>query len=854
MRFYLTLTFLFVTYLTSAQFSDDFSDGDFTLDPTWGGMTANFEVDDAFQLHLVAPSETDTSYLSVASTIIDDVTWDFTVKMDFNPSSGNNARVYLVSDQENLKGSLNGYFVMIGNTSDEVSLYRQTGTDITEIIDGADDAVDVDGVNVRIQVTRDAAGNWELSRDTTGGETYIVEGEVLDNTYTSTAYFGVFCKYTSTRSELFYFDDLGTPYVDEIPPTLEAVTVISDTEIDVLFSEAVETVSAETPANYNVDGGIGVATSAAVDGVDPKLVHLSFGTAFTNGLDYTLDVSDVEDLDGNLILSPATLDFLYFVPEAAEINDVIFTEVFPDPNPVIGLPEVEFFEIHNRSEKIFDLSNWTVNDNTTTAELSSYILYPGDYVVICGLDEGPLFDISNFLEVEGLPTLTNSEDDLVLKDETGLQIDSIHYFQSWYNDTDKDDGGWTLERKHLNSPCNNASNWGASVNESGGTPGFINSIWTDEDDINSPMVLTKTVLADTEIIVTFTEPLDTTLTMTFSSDPVLEDISGDYLDLETMRINAFTLMAGEDYIIQLMDGADCWGNVINDTIHITLPSPVAPADIILNEILFNPQTGGSDYVELYNHSDKTIDLNKCYLANWNDSDGEIDSYDQIGEEQYLLEPGEYVLLTEDSTDVINDFPIYGIGRFLQTDLPTYPNDSGTVFLLDADSLIIDYFQYDEDYHYALLNDNDGKSLERITFGGEMNNPDNWHTASENVDWGTPGYQNSQFAMPTSLGDVSLDPQLFSPDNDGYNDVLTINFDLTGTDNVVDVTVYDNQGRPIRQLKDNYFMGQTGTIFWDGINDGGSKAAIGTYIILVSVRNEVGEETLYKLVAVLGGQL
>jgi hypothetical protein len=259
-------------------------------------------------------------------------------------------------------------------------------------------------------------------------------------------------------------------------------------------------------------------------------------------------------------------------------------------------------------------------------------------------------------------------------------------------------------------------------------------------------------------------------------------------------------------------------------------------------------------VELYNNSNKTIDLHKCYLANLDDDEGVLDSYDQIGENQFLLNPGEYVLLTEDSTAVIEFFPIYATGRFLETDLPTYPNDSGTVFLLDADTLIVDFFHYDEDYHYALLNDNDGKSLERITFGGGMNNPDNWHTASENVDWGTPGYQNSQFAMPTSVGDVSLDPQLFSPDNDGYNDILAINFDLIGTDNVVDVNIYDNQGRPIREIKDNYFMGQTGTLFWDGINDDGMKAAIGTYIVLVFVTDQDGERSMYKLVAVLGGQL
>lgn len=852
MKFYLTAVFLFVSYLTIAQFSDDFEDGDFTVDPSWTGMDANFEVDALNQLHLVAPAEADTSYLSVFSSVIDDVTWDFWINMDFNPSSGNNARIYLVSDQPDLKGSLNGYFIMIGNADDEISLYRQNGLSITEILDGVDGSVDLGSPEVRVRVTRDGLGNWEVLRDTAGGYAFVSEGTVFDDTYTSTSYFGVFCKYTSSRSELFYFDNLGTPYVDAIPPTLEGVTVISDTELDVAFSEPVDPVTASLTGNYTVDGGIGNPTLAVVDGDNPALVHLTFGTPFTNGETYELDVVDVEDLDGNSIEAPAMESFLYFVPEPAVENDVIITELLADPNPVIGLPEVEFFEIHNRSDKIFDLANWTINDNSTTADFGSYILGPDEYVVICGEDEGILFGISNFLEVDGLPTLTNSEDDLVLKDETGLQLDSIHYFQFWYNDTDKDDGGWTLERKHLNSPCSDFNNWGASNDPSGGTPGEQNSIWTDEDDVTSPLVASKIINSETEVVVTFNESLDTNFAINLEIIPSVGMISGSFLSLDMYQIDVFTLEENETYTILLQDGQDCWGNVLNDSIIIGLPGAIEPEDIILNEVMFNPLTGGSDYVEIVNISDKILDINQLYLANWDDDS--IANYEQIATEQRLLLPGEYVVLTEDSADVINDFAIYGVGSFVDTELPTYPNDSGTVYLLGPDSAIVDFFHYDEDYHFALLNSEDGKSLERITFGGGMNNPDNWRTASENVDWGTPGYVNSQFLSPNIVGEVSIDPQLFSPDNDGYNDVLTINFDLADTDNILDVRIYDNQGRLIRLLEDNYFIGQQGILTWDGINDEGEKAAIGTYVVLVSVKNTNGDENIFKLVTVLGGNL
>jgi hypothetical protein len=575
------------------------------------------------------------------------------------------------------------------------------------------------------------------------------------------------------------------------------------------------------------------------------------GTAFTNGENYALTVENVDDLDGNTIELPAVLNFLYFVSEAAGENDVIITELLADPNPIIGLPELEFFEIYNRSDKIFDLADWTINDNTTTADFGTYILKPDEYVVICGEDEGLLFGLDNYLEVSGLPTLTNSDDDLVLKDNSGLEIDSIHYFVSWYEDAEKDDGGWTLERKHLNSPCSDANNWGASAHVSGGTPGLQNSIWTDVDDIMFPYILGVIVNSETEFILTLSEPADTLAPMTLFLEPTVGSLSGSFLSLNTYQVNAFTLEENTTYTAGLYNIQDCWGNIGNDTIKFGLPGTIESEDIILNEILFDPKTGGSDFVEVYNVSDKILDLNQLFLASWDEG---IDNFEQIGSEQYLLLPGEYAILTEDSTDIINDFSIYAAGTFIDTDLPTYPNDSGTVYLMTADTTIIDYFHYDDDFHFALLSTNDGKSLERITFGGGMNNPSNWHTASENVDWGTPGYLNSQAAMPVAIGDVSIEPQLFSPDNDGYNDLVIINFDLADTDNVLDVLIYDNQGRLIRLLEDNYFIGQTGILTWDGINDSGEKAAIGSYIILVSVKNSNGDESLFKLVTVLAGQL
>ncbi len=855
MKFYLTILLFVVNLLSFAQFTDDFTDGDFTSAPVWSGQSANFEVDGLNQLHLNAPAVTDTSYLSLSSGSIDNAVWEFYVELDFNPSSSNLARIYLVSDNADLKGSLNGYFVLVGSSDDEVSLYRQDGLATTKIIDGVDGTVGVSLVTVRIQVTRDAVGNWELLADNTGGTTYVSEGTIFDNTYISSSYFGVFCKYTSTRSDKFFYDDFqvtGTPFVDAIAPLVNAVTVISSTELDIEFNEDVEQTTAETLSNYSVDNGIGSPSISLLDGANFGLVHLTFATPFVNGTTYDLTINNVEDLASNPILSPSNETFYYFIPEAPIANDVIITEIIGDPSPVVGLPEVDFIEIYNRSNKFFDLNNWSIEDEVSGIEtFGSYVLAPGEYVVICDVDSMANFGISNVIGITSFPGFNNANDAVVLKDDMGNVIDSVYYFSSWYNDDVKDDGGWTLERKHLDAPCSDQNNWGASIDVSGGTPGIQNSIWTDVDDISLPAVSSYNLVNDTLLLVYFDEILDTTIQADITIIPNAT-LSWEWSDFSELQI-IYNISTGIIYELTISNGSDCWGNEMNSTtITLGLPEDPEAEDLILNEVMFNPLTNGSDYVEIYNNSDKIIDLNGLYFANWDDDS--ISNFKEIIDIQYLVFPGDYVLVTEDTNDIINDFSIYGLGTFIETDLPTYNNDSGSVYLLAKDSSILDYFHYEKDYHYALVSDEDGKSLERISFDGGMNNADNWHTAAENVEWGTPGYENSQSFTPNTNGIVTIDPQLFSPDNDSYNDVLTINLNFETNDNVVDIRVYDNRGRMIRELKDNYFVGSEALITWDGSMDDNTKAPIGTYVILVSVLDENGNQSEYKLVCVLGGKL
>jgi len=854
MKKFLSILLLSVNILSFSQWSDDFTDGDFTNTPAWQGQISNFEINATNQLHLLAPAAIDTSYLSTPSTAIENASWECYVKMDFATSSTSLSRIYLTSNHSNLKGSLNGYFVMIGNTADEVSLYKQTGTTITLIIDGTDGFVTGNPVNVRVKVTRDAIGNWELFADNTGGSTYTSQGVVLDNTHPSSSHSGVQCTYIASRSEKFYFDDFivtGTAFIDDILPTVQSATALSSTEVDVLFSENMDQTSAETITNYTLDNGIGTPISAFQDASNSALVHLTFATPFTNNTSYFLTTENLDDLAGNTLINSVD-NFLYFVSDFALVGDILITEVMSDFSPVVGLPENEYIEIFNNSAKTFDLVGWTIADATSSVTLSNYILESNQYVLITNNGVAIQFGIINTLETN-LPSFNNSSDAVVIKSDAGILLDSISYDLSWYEDTDKNDGGWSLERKRLSNQCSDKTNWSASTNLLGGTPGIENSIFSTINDISAPIITNYSVQGDTLLVFDFDENIDLTSSFGIIVTPSLNTVSTEYIPFNSASILTEQMQLGVIYTATLSGAVNCWTTEMDDfTFKFGLPDSTIIGDVIINEIMFNPATGGSDYIEIVNISDKILSLKDLKFANIDD--GILDNVKPISTIQHLFLPGEYFTITEDSTTITTDFSTYGIGRFIETDLPTYSNDSGTVILLNVNQETVDRVHYDEDYHFELLTNADGKSLERLSFDAKSDSQDNWHTASEVVEWGTPGYKNSQFADPNAIGDITIETTIFSPDNDGYQDILLINYQFTNPDNVMDVTIHDSQGRLIKELKDNFFPGMRGLMSWDGINDNGTKANVGSYIVLFNIFDLEGNTTQYKKAIVLATRL
>lgn len=842
-----------------AQFVDDFSDGDFTSNPAWTGDVAKFEVDGSFQLHLNAPAVTDDAFLSTASGAIIHAEWTFWLMMDFNPSSNNFADIFLVSNASDLTGSLNGYFVRCGGTDDEVSLYRRDAASNTEIIDGTDDKLNTSSVNVRVRITRDSLGNWELFSDTSGGTNYVSEGTAFDNTHLQSSFFGVRCNYTSTRSDKFFFDDFnvtGQPFVDNVKPIVIYLNPLSSNQLDVHFSELLETTSAETLSNYSVDNGVGNPSAAQLDALDSSQVHLTFGTPFVNGFQHMLSVSGVTDRATNA-MDPAMLPFSYF---QAQPFDVLINEIMADPTPPVGLPETEFVELHNTTSSGINLDGWKFSDAATEITLPSVILPADSFLILCDEADTTLFQPFGITVGVNLPALNNSGDDLTLKDSTAQTIHTINYTSSWYRDDDKDDGGWTLEQIEPNALCRGAANWIASTDASGGTPGRKNSVTGVFVDTTSPNIVSVAVLSPTSIELTFDEQVDTAqakLVSNYTIDngvgqpltatPQNPDFTNVVLQFSP-QIDSGTL-----YTVTASNIGDCFSNSGSSDGVFVVTFPIDSGDLVINEILFNPLSGGVDYVEIYNQSDKILDLNGLEIVEADPDNIVLDN--AMITEQILSFPGSYIALTSDPDIVRSQYSTPNPDSvILVSSFPNWPDDEGIVRIQLDTNNILDEVLYSDDWHFALIDDENGVSLERLRFDGPSNDPDNWFSAASTVGFGTPAYQNSHFNAGITTGDVSVDPEVFSPDQDGFNDLLTINYEFPDPGYVANVIVFDAQGRIVRHLVTNELLESTGFFTWDGLDDGDQKVRMGIYIVWFEVFNLTGQVERYKLPCVVGGRL
>lgn len=818
--------FLILSFSGKAQFRDDFSDGNLSSDPVWTGDTASFKVSPAFQLRLDSEGA-DTGYLVTQSNLVANTKWEIWIKLSFNTSANNFARIYLVSNQENLHVPLNGYFLQIGGPDDSLVFYRQEGNTCTPLFTGKNTCTNHSGNTLRVMITHDKSGRWRLFIDPAGGNSMSEEGSCIDTVLNFTSWFGVYCRYTSSNATKFYFDDIlcGEITGDTLAPAVSGVLIRDSTHLELTFSETIDTLAACSAANYETHHH-GFPQSVAIE--SQSKVTLTFSDAFEADFMDTLIVKNISDTTGNLMAASEHLIFRH-TPRTYEI---IINEIMADPDPPAGLPDCEYVEIYNRGELPADLTGWRLEFGTSVKFFPMVIIPPEGYLTITKGSflsyYGPSLDMFT-----SASSLSNEGTVIVLKNADGKIIHTIDYSKEWYHERIKEEGGWSLEMKDENNPCGCSGNWSASLDPSGGTPGRKNSVSSSNPDTIPPVIRGVRIRGDSLISVVFSETMDTLFQGVWTlSGQNLNSVSVAPGFAEIQLFPPEPMIHGIGYTLTWADSlSDCAGNILKeDEIRLAIPDSVNLNDVIFNEILSDPVTGGARFVEIYNRSSKIIDLKDLVFCSFDTTSRSFQDQKIISTESFLFFPGNYLILTNDVEDILSRYNCDpGVFINLST-LPAMSDDYGNLVLSRKhDGLIIDQVVYDETMHFPLLESSSGISLERISSELSTGDKTNWHSASSACGYATPGYPNSQTADTSRTeGGLAIEPPVFSPDNDGKDDLIRIS--VRKREGLLSLVIYNETGRMVRCLARNRLSGEDECFFWDGMSEEREKLSSGIYLI------------------------
>ncbi len=734
----------------NAQITEGFADGDFTSNPTWTLATTTDFLVTTNQLRSANTTSNTSFYISTSSTLANNCQWEFYANLQFNTSSTNYADIYLTSNVANLQSaSINGYFVRIGNTLDEICLYKRSGTlaSAVKIIDGVDGITNVSNNLLKIKVVRTAANLFSLERDITGtGNNYISEGTATDATFTTSASFGFYiAQSTSSFFQKHTFDDIsvGPIIIDNMPPTLISAVSTSSTTVDVLFSENVDIITSQTAANYILSPGIGTASSAVRDAANFKLVHLSLGTPLISGNTYIVSANNVQDIAGNVML-PATVMFNYIVYGTPAFKDLVINEIFADPSPVVNLTATEFIEIYNRSTNSYNLNGLKLTDNGSIATLPNYVIAPNSYIIICPVTDTAQFTAlgyMNKLGVGSFPSLNNSSDNIYLKTASNTFIDSVNYKDTWYGSALKKDGGYTLEQinPNQNNTCSQANNWIGSNNSAGGTPGFINSVYSIVPDITGPKISSVNVIDSTHISICFDDVISSVQLSTATNYTI--SLLGSPTSAAALQGNACAVLSlpakllnATNYTVTVSGMTDCNGNSVSANTGSFSYYKHKPFDVVINELMPDPDPALNlpveEYVELKNRTHYTINLKNWIFSTPTASKKLPD---------ISIKPDSFIVLT--GTGNADVFLGFGITAYEVTSFPSLLNDGTTLTLRDSSNLLIHSVSYTSAWYNNVNKADGGWSMEQVDANNPCGGESNWKASNSSVG-GTPGKRNS----------------------------------------------------------------------------------------------------------------
>jgi hypothetical protein len=266
-------------------------------------------------------------------------------------------------------------------------------------------------------------------------------------------------------------------------------------------------------------------------------------------------------------------------------------------------------------------------------------------------------------------------------------------------------------------------------------------------------------------------------------------------------------------------------------------------EFIFNELLPEPFAGGSEYIELYNRSGSQLYLAGLSIA-VRRTDGTLSTRYSLSSITEPVPPEGYAVLTSNREGVLNFYATPSPEVIYELKLPTLNNTGSTLVLVQTkDGNIIDEITYSSKWHDIAIKNTKGVALERIDPEADTQSSTNWKSATSEVGYGTPGYDNSQHGVTGTESSVSLAAPEYIPGPDEYR--IAYQTDKAGYR--CHIEVLTPEGKKMAEIANNQLIGFEGEIRWDGSGLGGSRLRPGIYVFYAELYHPEGQKKTYKKV-------
>lgn len=387
-----------------------------TSELPWEGEIDKFTINAKEGVHLDDPQEdAGTAYVTIPSSSVRNTSWEFNVRLTFNPSANNYARFYLTSSSNVLSGALNGYYIQIGGAKDNVALYRQNGNESKLLASGRELMKGNNSPKLSIKVECDDNGYWTFWTRLESESEFAKEKQVKDNSIRGSLYCGIYCIYTKTRCKDF---------------TFQHIKLSNDVETTTQPDETPDNPDDETPDNP--------------------------------------DISELpDDVRGMLLFNEVMYDNV--------MNGAEYIEIYNPTNKTIVLPALYLYKMYNDGT-VYSTTTLHFEDSPAplTIRAKDYICFTK---YVNRLIQRHNVDGINLIETSKFPALNNDGGYLALssskKPLKGHTFDTCCFRDEMHTPTIAETIGISLEKESPELSSLN-KNWRSSNHKTGGTPGIKN--------------------------------------------------------------------------------------------------------------------------------------------------------------------------------------------------------------------------------------------------------------------------------------------------------------------------------------------------------------------------------------------